>query len=345
MAHRPRQTFARRQHLNARAHSVATLHTSHPRNTFMLETKNGVAPSCVLLPRGPWPLLIDFLSERFTHVGRDVWLARLHAGEVRNAQGRALSPNEPYPVADGATPTEHAPQKIYYYRSVPAEPRIPFDEHIIYQDTHLLVADKPHWLPVTPSGRYVQETLLVRLKNRTGINALSPLHRIDRDTAGLVLFSVQAATRGAYQQLFRSRTVEKHYEAIAPWRAGLALPLVHKSRLVESAHFLQMHEVSGPANSETRIALLAQHGALAHYALQPITGKKHQLRVHMNALGLPIVGDQIYPTLTPQKLQWTATDYAQPLQLLAKSIGFIDPLSGKRHEFFSAQRLKKLSDF
>jgi tRNA pseudouridine32 synthase/23S rRNA pseudouridine746 synthase len=198
-----------------------------------------------------------------------------------------------------------------------------------------VVADKPHFLPVTPSGRYLQETLLVRLKSRLGLNELTPIHRIDRETAGLVLFSVRTADRNAYQGLFRQHTIHKHYEAIAAWRADIALPVTRKSRIVEDQPFFRQREVPGEPNSESRIELMEVAGDLARYALSPITGKKHQLRVHMNALGVPIQNDRMYPPVdvTPDD------DYAFPLQLLARSIAFTDPVTGQQRQFESRFRL------
>ena len=240
----------------------------------------------------------------------------------------------------GATVDAHRPYRpgarIYYYRALAAEPRIPFDEVVLFQNEFLVVADKPHFLPVIPSGRYVQETLLVRLKRKLGLAALSPIHRIDRETAGLVVFTVQAATRGRYQNLFLDHAIEKHYEAIAPARPELTLPLVYRSRLEENPErFMQVREVAGPPNAETRLALLETRGAWARYGLTPVTGRKHQLRAHCAALGIPICHDQIYPVHLPENTD----DYRRPLQLLAKSLAFTDPISGEALRFTSARTL------
>jgi tRNA pseudouridine32 synthase/23S rRNA pseudouridine746 synthase len=229
---------------------------------------------------------------------------------------------------------------VYYYRAVPDEPRIPFDEVIVFQDEQLIVVDKPHFLPVMPSGGYLAETVLVRLKQKLGIDTLVPVHRIDRDTAGLVMFSIQPETRARYHALFSQRSVKKTYEAIAPWRDDLKLPLTRESRIVEAGHFMLQHEVSGPPNAVTHLALLEVRGALARYALSPVTGKRHQLRVHMAALGLPIMGDGLYPTLTPEG----QVDYQRPLQLLAKSIEFTDPISGQSRRFDSRRVLSGMTD-
>ncbi len=290
--------------------------------------KDGVGPSCVVLPAGAWPTILDFLEQRFPHVARGEWAARMLRGDVLDARGDRIAPASAYrPRA-----------KIHYYRSVAAETPIPFEATVLYRDDHLVAADKPHFLPVTPSGRYLQQTLLVRLKRRLGIDTLAPMHRIDRETAGLVLFTVRPETRDRYQALFRERAVIKRYEAIAPWRADLSLPLVVRSRLMESASFMQMEEVVGEPNAETAIDLLEVQGGLARYALRPATGQKHQLRAHMNALGVPILNDRIYPKHLPQAVDG-AEDFSRPLQLLAQSLVFTDPISGQVRQFESRLRL------
>lgn len=286
-----------------------------------LPTRNGVSPSCVGLPAGHWPTITDFLIERFPAIAREVWLQRMQDGLVVDEFGAAVTPARAY----------RGHMRLYYYRALDDEPRIPFEETVLYQDEHLVVADKPHFLPVTPSGSYLQETLLVRLKNRLGLDGLIPIHRIDRETAGLVLFSVQPAERDAYQALFRNRSVSKHYEAIAPWRQDLGFPLTRQSRILEDEPFFRQREVPGEPNSETCIDVLEIRGDKARYALSPVTGKKHQLRVHMNALGIPILNDRMYPPVSPTP----GDDYGQPLQLLAKSIAFTDPVTGQARQFQS----------
>ena len=292
--------------------------------------RNGVGAGCVFLPDGPWATVADFLVQRFPGVPQAQWLQRLQQGDVLNDASQAITPHTAY------TPR----RRVYYYRAVPNEPRIPFDEVVLMQDEHLLVVDKPHFLPVLPSGKYLQETVLTRLKKRLGLAHLTPIHRIDRDTAGLVLFSIQPATRDVYHALFREHRVSKTYEANAPWNADLPWPLRRETRVVPAAHFMQQVEVDGPPNTLTHIAPLEVNGSLARYELKPVTGHRHQLRVHMNALGLPIVGDGIYPVLTPEG----QTDYERPLQLLARSIAFVDPVSGQALQLQSRRQLRNLSD-
>lgn len=285
--------------------------------------RNGISASSVVTPAGNWTTVLDFLCQRFPFIHTTVWQKRMLAGEVLNDQG-VLAPETPF-----------APhQRLYYYRSVDAEPVIPFMETILWRNDHLLVVDKPHFLPVIPSGKYVQQTLLTRLKNTLGQDDISPIHRIDRDTAGLVLFSLRPQSRNMYQALFRNREVAKTYECIAPWNPELDWPLVRNTRISDGGHFMQQSEEAGEPNALTHIRPIEVVGNLARYQLQPVTGQRHQLRVHMAALGLPILNDGIYPTMTPE-----GADYSKPLQLLAKTIAFTDPITDQALRFESQLRL------
>lgn len=286
---------------------------------------NGLAASRLQLPPGPWSTVLDCLCARFPAIARETWVDRFARGRVLDASGAPLAVDAPYRL--GA--------EIRYFREVADEVAIPFHETVLHVDAHLVVADKPHFLPVTPAGGHVRETLLARLVQRLGNSGLVPLHRIDRDTAGLVLFSANPATRDAYQALFRQRRIHKRYEAIAPALPGLAFPRVHASRLEAGEPFFRMREVEGASNSETRIDVIERAGAWWRYALEPVTGRKHQLRVHMAALGAPIRNDRLYPQLMPA----ATDDYARPLQLLARSLAFVDPLSGVERRFESGLRL------
>jgi len=305
---------------------------SSKNNLIKLPTRNGISPSCVWLPQESHSTLLDFLTQRFHEIPRSTWITRLEQGLVLNKQGIAFQIDSLY-VAD---------QHIYYYRNIENEPSIPFYETVLYQDEHLLVADKPHFLPVIPSGKYVQETLLSRLKNKLRLDDLAPIHRIDRETAGLVLFSVNPATRDAYQALFRERTIHKTYEAIAPFRQNLTMPMTYQSRMVKGEPFFRMKEVSGKANSETRLEILDSVGNFAKYRLSPITGKQHQLRVHLAALGIPILYDAFYPELIDWSQLDGKEDYSKPLQLLAKQISFLDPITQQLRQFTSEQKLLDL---
>jgi tRNA pseudouridine32 synthase/23S rRNA pseudouridine746 synthase len=314
---------------------------------------NGVSASKVGVPPNTLLTAIDFLCARFPAIQREIWLQRFDAGRVLNAMGQPIAP------AQGLLSESH----LLYFREVSDEPTLPFRAQIIFQDDHLVVADKPHFMPVTPGGQYVQQSLLVQLKQQLNLPELSPIHRIDRETAGLAMFSVRAQDRDAYQALFRLRQVEKTYEAIAgvPESSPLRLefPLTHKSMMVEDAQFFRMCELATdeiqegePFNSETWIdcverldgrdsamqTITPSTPALARYVLKPITGQRHQLRVHMNALGLPLVGDQFYPVV--KRAADELDDFSSPLQLLAKTIAFKDPLTGVTRRFESRRVLK-----
>jgi tRNA pseudouridine32 synthase/23S rRNA pseudouridine746 synthase len=315
--------------------------------------RNGVSPSKVGVPANTPLSAIDFLSQRFPAIQTGVWLERFAAGLVLNAKAERMAP------ADSLVGESH----LLYFRHVTNETTLPFKANIIFQDPYLVVADKPHFMPVTPGGQYVQQSLLVQLKQQLNLPELSPIHRIDRETAGLVMFSVRAQDRDAYQALFRQRQVEKTYEAIAgvPESSPLRIefPLTHKSMMVEDAQFFRMRELADdemqngePFNSETWMdcverldgldsamqTITPSTPALARYVLKPITGQRHQLRVHMNALGLPLVGDQFYPVV--KRAADELDDFSSPLQLLAKTIAFKDPLTGVTRRLESRRVLK-----
>lgn len=296
-----------------------------------LPARDGVAASRLYLPPGPWPTLWDFFLERFPHVQRDALRARLDGGDIVDVHGRAQTASDVY----------RAHQWLWYYREVPDEVPLPFDLPVIYADDKLVVADKPHFMATTPGGRHLQQTALVRLRKTLDMPDLSPVHRLDRDTAGIVMFCVDPALRGRYQSLFQQREVVKHYEAVAAWRDDLRLPREYRSRLVERGDDFRMIETPGTPNSETRLELIDMlHDGHAHYHLQPLSGRKHQLRVHMSALGIPIVNDEMYPTLRPRR---DDNDFSKPLQLLARSILFTDPVTGKRRAFQSLRQLDMAS--
>lgn len=283
--------------------------------------RNGLAASRLQLPAGAWSTVLEALSSVFPGVSCEVWQARFERGLVLDADGTALTTAAPY--REGAL--------VQYYREVPAEVPIPFTETLLHVDAHLVVADKPHFLPVTPAGGYVEQTLLTRLIRRLGNADLVPLHRIDRTTAGLVLFSANPASRAQYQALFRERRIAKRYEALAPALSHLDFPLIRHSRIVEGEPFFRMQEVAGQPNSETRIEVIERGESLWRYALHPVTGKKHQLRVQMAALGAAIHNDEFYPVLQAR----APGAYDQPLQLLAQALAFIDPLTGTARRFCS----------
>lgn len=284
-----------------------------------------IAASSFQLPPGDWATVLDGLCAQFPQIARERWMDRFARGRVQDMEGRPLAVETPYKVG----------LSVRYFREVEEEVPIPFRETLLHVDAHLVVVDKPHFLPVTPAGGFVQETVLARLARALGNHELVPLHRIDRHTAGLVLFSANPESRAVYQALFRERRIGKFYQAWAPSLPSQAFPLVRRSRIVAGEPFFRMTEEDGAANSETRIDILERAGSYWRYALQPVTGRKHQLRVHMAALGAPILHDPFYPQLSDP----APDDYARPLQLLAQRLAFVDPLTGKSREFVSELQL------
>ncbi len=286
-----------------------------------LPSRNGVGPSSVWLSEGPWKTVLEFLADRFADVDAATWIARMKNGEVVDENGSGLSPNCRY----------RSGVRLYYYRESEAETPIPFEETILHRDDHLLVVDKPHFLPVVPAGRFLQETLLVRLKRKLQLDFLVPIHRIDRETAGIVLFSIEPENRGVYHSLFQKREIHKTYEALAGVLADGTFPITCRSRLVVGHPFFRMQQIDGEPNSETHIDIMEIRGDVARYRLTPVSGRKHQLRVHMASLGIPIVNDPFYPQLLPCKQD----DFCNPLQLIARAIAFTDPLTGISRRFES----------
>jgi tRNA pseudouridine32 synthase/23S rRNA pseudouridine746 synthase len=272
---------------------------------------------------------MDFLTERYPRVDASTWTERMAKGQVLDERGIRLNRESRYRV--GAC--------IFYYREVPDEKPIPFLESVLYRDDHILVADKPHFLPVIPSGRFLHETLLVRLRKVGNPESLVPVHRLDRETAGVVLFSLNPTTRGHYTRLFRERKVKKVYEALAPTNRALHFPTTRRSRIVRGEPFFRMKEVDGEPNSETRIEVLEAMERVTLYKLAPVSGRKHQLRLHLSALGIPITNDRIYPELRSTKEFDREDVFSNPLKLLARSISFRDPLSGCERHFESGRKL------
>jgi tRNA pseudouridine32 synthase/23S rRNA pseudouridine746 synthase len=269
-------------------------------------------------------VLIEALCLRYPTLPRALWLERCARGEVTHLDGRVLAAKETVPA-----------RAVVRYARDDDEPVIPFAHRVLYADDELLVADKPHYLPVLPAGRYREQTLLARLIRETGNSQLVPLHRIDRETAGLVLFSQRPATRNAYQALFRERRVEKRYLARAIAMPHLQFPRQHASRIERAPAGFPMIEVEGEPNSFTRIEVAEATGPTWTYALYPSSGRMHQLRVQMAGLGAPIENDRWYPEL----LADAADDPARPLQLLAQALEFSDPLGGQQRRYQSRLRL------
>ncbi|MFB8117549.1 pseudouridine synthase [Streptomyces sp. NPDC055962] len=295
-----------------------------------LPQRAGIDPVRVRLPADPagaWPTVRDHLLDRFAGaVGAGRVDAMLAGGRFVGADGGAVRADEPYTAG----------RHLWFHRDFAPEEPVPFPIGIVHRDDRLLIADKPHFLATTPRGRHVTQTLVARLRDELGLPELQPAHRLDRMTAGLVLCVVRAEDRGAYQTLFRDRLVRKEYEAVARHDPEVALPRTVRSRIVKERGVIAAREEPGTANSESRVELLEHRGGWGRYRLLPATGRTHQLRVHMNALGLPLVNDPVYPVVEPEPEH---EDYRRPLQLLARVLEFTDPVTGAPHRFESGLRL------
>ncbi|TCB65764.1 RluA family pseudouridine synthase [Acinetobacter sp. ANC 4178] len=292
-------------------------------NNFVPPMIRGVTASKLFLPAiQPVPQrLYEYLCQQFAHISAQEWQQRFQDQLIYAADGAILSLDSEY----------LANQHIYYYRFLAHEIHVPFQHHILYETDDLYIVDKPHFLTMSPTGQYVQETLLVRLKNQTGNADLTPIHRLDRETAGLVLFSKRPETRGIYQQMFANREVKKTYHAIAAYLPTLEFPRTVCLRMDKGHPFYTMQIVEGAPNSETQIDILEHNAQWAKYLLKPETGKQHQLRVHLNHLGIAIQNDPFYPTVQHK----ADDDFSCPLQLLAKRIQFTDPVTGESIDFSS----------
>lgn len=295
---------------------------------FRPPSRDGVSATRVVMTTGPEASVAEFLATRL-RPGID-WPARLAEGGVLDAEGR------PVPVDARC----RNGKVLWYWRALPDEVAVPFEMDILYRDEHLVVVDKPHFLAALPGGQFLRETAQVRLRRLLGNDELVALHRLDRETAGVLMFSARPDSRDAYHALLRDRKVRKVYEAVAPWRPDLALPMVARHRLEDpdEGRHMPVRVVEGEPNCEVTIELLRPLAdGLAHYRLSPLTGRRHQLRAQMAALGLPIVGDRIYPRLWPED----PADFSAPLQLLARELAFVDPLTGEPRCFTSRRVLER----
>ncbi|WP_288048791.1 RluA family pseudouridine synthase [Nocardia sp.] len=295
-----------------------------------LPKRFGLDPARLRLPEdGTWATIREHLVERLPRVDPARIDELLRAGAIVDMDG-PIAPDAPY--APGGA--------VWFHRDLPLETDVPFDIGIVHRDDTLLVIDKPHFLATIPRGQHIRQTALVRLRHELDLPDLIPAHRLDRVTAGLVLFIIDPARRGAYQTMFHRRTVRKEYEAIAPYDPTLTLPRTVRSRIVKEKQVLAAQEVEGEPNAETVVELVEVRVGLARYRLRPHTGRTHQLRLHMNSLGVPILGDDFYPRVTDKPVD----DFTRPLQLLAAALEFTDPISGELRRFRTRRSLQAWTD-
>lgn len=296
-----------------------------------LPVRDGVGATRLHVPlTGEWPTVAAYMVERFFHLDPERLLVRFDRGEIVARDGSPLRRDTPLGVEEF----------VWYYREPPVERVIPFEVELRHQDRDLVVVDKPHFLPTTPGGKFLQNSALVRMRNLLGIPELTPIHRLDRATAGLLMFSARAETRGPYQLLFENREVQKVYEAVSDRPSDWSpepFPLVYRNHIVKHRGEVRVQvDASREPNAETLIEVLSADEHVVHTLLRPHSGKMHQLRVHLASLGLGIRNDGFYPTLLPE----APDDFTRPLQLLARELHFTDPLSGEPRVFTSGLRLQ-----
>jgi tRNA pseudouridine32 synthase/23S rRNA pseudouridine746 synthase len=277
---------------------------------------------------GPWVTLRDHLVERLAAgLTADEVDRRLRDGEFVDAKGAPVPLDAPF-----------VPRSVVWtHRALPDEVPVPFELEVLHRDERLVVVDKPHFLATMPRGRHVVQSALARARVATGLPRLTPAHRLDRPTAGVLMLTTEQRWRGAYQGVFAAGRAHKEYLAVAPVRADLALPLVRRTHVAKEHGVHQAREVAGAEpNAETLVELLDQRTGLGLYRLTPRTGRTHQLRCQLHGLGIPIVNDPLYPVERDVRVD----DFSRPLQLLSSVLEFDDPVDGRRRRFETRRRLE-----
>lgn len=293
------------------------------------QTRDGMTSSFVVTPTEiHWKTVRDFLLFRFPHLDPEALTERIENGQIFYDDGS--------PVPAEAPLIAH--QRFWYFRENPAEPVIPFEYDILFEDENIIVIDKPHFLSTTPVGNFLKQTVVTRLRHQTGNMDIAPAHRLDRATAGVLLLTKQKSAREPYQQLFQQRKVQKTYHAICHKNDSLEDSFSIHAHMIENPKSLFMSIEQDEPNSFTDVKRLSSSDELSFYELRPITGKKHQLRCHMAHVGASIVNDVWYP----HAMRQAPDDFEKPLQLLAHELSFVDPLSGEEREF-RTQRTLSLS--
>lgn len=273
----------------------------------------------------PWPTMREFLHHKLATTPEDVD-RMLEAGDFVLDDGTALNGEEVY--------RPHT--FVWFHRTLRDEAEVPGEIIVLHRDERIVVIDKPHFLSTIPRGKHVAQSVVVRARRKLDLPELSPAHRLDRNTAGVLLLTTERRWRGTYQELFRRREAHRTYEAIAPFNPGLSFPRTVESHIVKHVGTLQAQTPDLPPNSRTEIDLVEVRGGLARYEVRPLTGRTHQIRVHFNLLGLPILGDPLYPRISDVSID----DFSTPLRLLASRLSFTDPVDGRPRNFEAVRKLE-----
>ncbi len=274
-----------------------------------------------------WETMLDWLVERLpAHVPVQQMVER---SEFVYRDGTAIQAGDPY--------RHHT--YVWFHRDVKPEPEVPGRIHLIHQDERIVVVDKPPFLATIPRGTHIRQSVVVRLRDELSLPELTPMHRLDRATSGLLALTTQKRWRGIYQPLFDRRKVTRTYLALAPLRTDLNFPFRVTSHLQKTHGVPQTKVFPGRSpNSETIMELAGTVGDLGLYRLTPKTGRTHQLRAHLSGLGIPIINDPLYPDM----LDVAVDDFSRPLQLLAAELTFTDPIEGTLRAFRSMRDLPVL---
>ncbi|OYN92828.1 pseudouridylate synthase [Parenemella sanctibonifatiensis] len=274
----------------------------------------------------PWPTMRAYLVERLGPAG-PVEVDRMLAAEAFVWQdGSSVGAAEPVPPH----------QFVWFHRELREEPTVPGEVVVLHRDDRIVVVDKPPFLSSIPRGRHVTESVVVRLRHQLGLPELGPAHRLDRLTSGVLLLTTERRWRAPYQSMFERREPVKTYLALAGFRPELEWPRTVCSHIIKERGDRQAHEIAGLSpNAETQLELVTRVGERGLYRLRPRTGRTHQLRVQLAGLGIPIQGDPLYPV----EQEVDIDDFSTPLQLLAESLSFIDPVDGRECEFRSPRQL------
>ncbi len=201
-----------------------------------------------------------------------------------------------------------------FFRRPWREPDAPNEIPVLFEDEHLLVIDKPEGYPVTPSGRFYEHSLLHLLRTRHGNTDLSPMHRLDLETSGVLMWAKTAEARSFYPRQFQEKLVDKRYEALVyghldPNLREINFPLQRHEQIY--TRFVPCTRFEPAAKAKTALTeilntthLNPKAQAVSSVTLRPITGRTNQIRAHLAGVGHAIVGDKKYHPDTEVFLNW-----------------------------------------